>query len=496
MAEEANMKLRAARTIKWNVIDRVSTQLLYAVTGIVLARVLSQEDFGLVGAVMVFQAFAPLFIDSGFSYALLQRKNPSHLDYSTAFWFNVSVALLIYVVLFFGAPLIASWFQNDTRLIPLSRVMFLSFIINALANVQTNRLMKQMDVKMIAVSNVLGLVVSAVVGIYLAVSGYGAWAIVWQTISLAVVKTGVLWMSCKWWPLLKFSWNSFCSIFRIGSAVMISSFFNILFQNIYSFFIGNRVNLVSLGYYTQADKWSKMGISSISQVLTSSFLPILSQFQDDKERFARAAAKMNRFTAYLLFPAMGFLCVMAESIFHILFGTKWDASIPLFQLLLLRGIFVVLSSLYNNYIIALGKARMMVYMELLRDGAALLALVVTLPVLAQSYPDDLTYGIKIMQIGQVIAYAVTFIVMLAVISKLTYRSFGAYLRDCFPYLIETALIMIPMIILTQYVANPIAQLCLLAIVGLGLYVGVNFVLKSKIQAEAIDYFMYRFRKKK
>ena len=172
------MKLRAARTIKWNVIDRISTQLLYAVTGIVLARVLSQEDFGLVGAVMVFQAFAPLFIDSGFSYALLQRKNPSHLDYSTAFWFNVSVALLIYVVLFFGAPLIASWFQNDTRLIPLSRVMFLSFIINALANVQTNRLMKQMDVKMIAVSNVLGLVVSAVVGIYLAVSGYGAGAIV------------------------------------------------------------------------------------------------------------------------------------------------------------------------------------------------------------------------------------------------------------------------------------------------------------------------------
>ena len=281
---------------------------------------------------------------------------------------------------------------------------------------------------MIAVSNVLGLVVSAVIGIYLAVAGYGAWAIVWQTISLAVVKTGVLWMSCKWWPLLKFSWNSFCSIFRIGSAVMISSFFNILFQNIYSFFIGNRVNLVSLGYYTQADKWSKMGISSISQVLTSSFLPILSQFQDDKERFARAAAKMNRFTAYLLFPAMGFLCVMAESIFHILFGTKWDASIPLFQLLLLRGVFVVLSSLYNNYIIALGKARMMVYMELLRDGAALLALVVTLPVLAHSYPDDLTYGIKIMLLGQVIAYAVTFIVMLAVISKLTFRSFGFFAR--------------------------------------------------------------------
>ena len=139
---DADLKLRTARTIKWNVIDRVSSQLLYAVTGIVLARVLTQEDFGLVGAILVFQAFALLFVDSGFSYALIQRKNPTHLDYSTVLWFNVGVAVLLYVILWFSAPLIAYCFQNDMRLVPLSRVMFLSFIINAASIVQTNRLMK------------------------------------------------------------------------------------------------------------------------------------------------------------------------------------------------------------------------------------------------------------------------------------------------------------------------------------------------------------------
>ena len=339
------LKSLTAGSIKWNIIDKVSSQLLYAVTGIVLARLLSQEDFGLVGAVAVFQAFASLFVDSGFSYALIQRKHPTRLDYSTVLWFNMIMSGALYVVLFFGAPLIADCFQGDQRIIPISRVMFISFILNASAIVQTNRLMKQMKVKMVAVSNSAGLFAGAIVGIYLAVAGYGAWAIVWQTLTLNFTKSLVLWLTSGWTPLWRFSMQSLRSFFSVGSGMMFSSFLNVLFQNIYSFFIGNRAGLRQLGYYTQGDKWSKMGISSISQVLTSSFLPALSQVQDDPERFARVTSKMNRFTSYLLFPAMGFLTIMAEPIFHFLFGTKWDPSIILFQLLLLRGVFTVLTSL-------------------------------------------------------------------------------------------------------------------------------------------------------
>jgi O-antigen/teichoic acid export membrane protein len=168
---DANLKQRTARSIKWNVVDRVLTQVLYAVTGIVLARVLSKEDFGLVGAVLVFQAFANLFIDSGFSSALLQRKAPTRLDYSTILWFNIAMAVGIYIILWFCAPIIAWCFQGDERLIPLSRVMFLTLIINASSIVQANRLMKKMDVKMIAISNTIGLILSAFIGIYMAVTG-------------------------------------------------------------------------------------------------------------------------------------------------------------------------------------------------------------------------------------------------------------------------------------------------------------------------------------
>ena len=173
-----NLKLSVARTLKWNVIDKVSSQILYAVTGVVLAQKLSQEEFGLVGAIMVFQMFAERFIESGFASALLQRKSPSRLDYSTVLWFNLSMALALYLLLFILAPWIADIFQGNTRLIPLSRVMFLTFIINSLSIVQSNRLIKRMETRMVAVSNSLGLIAGAVTGIYLAVSGYGAWALV------------------------------------------------------------------------------------------------------------------------------------------------------------------------------------------------------------------------------------------------------------------------------------------------------------------------------
>lgn len=479
------LKSLTAGSIKWNIIDKVSSQLLYAVTGIVLARLLSQEDFGLVGAVAVFQAFASLFVDSGFSYALIQRKHPTRLDYSTVLWFNMIMSGALYVVLFFGAPLIADCFQGDQRIIPISRAMFVSFILNASAIVQTNRLMKQMKVKMVAVSNSAGLFAGAIVGIYLAVAGYGAWAIVWQTLTLNFTKSLVLWLTSGWTPLWRFSMQSLRSFFSVGSGMMFSSFLNVLFQNIYSFFIGNRAGLRQLGYYTQGDKWSKMGISSISQVLTSSFLPALSQVQDDPERFARVTSKMNRFTSYLLFPAMGFLTIMAEPIFHFLFGTKWDPSIILFQLLLLRGVFTVLTSLYNNYVIALARTRLVVAMETLRDGAALLFLLCALPFVADTRPGDPVWGIRLLLWGQIAASFIAWLVMVTKTAPVCGRRVVDFLRDSAPYLAETVAIMALLWLESLFVADVLLLLIVQTLTALGAYTAINTVFGSVIQREVL-----------
>ena len=222
-----------------------------------LANLLSDEDFGLIGAILIFQAFASLVVDSGFSYALLQRKRPTRLDYSTVLWFNIRTSAVLYLIIYLSAPLIARCFQNDPRIIPLTRVLCLAIILNASAIIQTNRLMKHMNVRMVTVSNSIGLFAGGCVGIALALGGYGPWAMVWQTLTTAAIKSVVLWTTSRWRPLWRFSVPALKSYFGLGSRMMLTSFLNTVFQYIYSFFIGNRVGLGALGYYTQGDKWSK-----------------------------------------------------------------------------------------------------------------------------------------------------------------------------------------------------------------------------------------------
>lgn len=187
----SELKDRTAKTLKWNTIDRVATQVLYGLSGIVLANILSTEDFGLVGVLAVFQAFAILFVDSGFGSALLQKKDPDEDDYSTVFWFNLTVSVAVYAMLYFAAPWIARFF-GAPELTAMSRVMFLTFVLTGLGIVQTNRLMKRMDVKQIAIADLFALTLSAALGIALAVAGFGAWAIVWQSVALAGLKSGWL----------------------------------------------------------------------------------------------------------------------------------------------------------------------------------------------------------------------------------------------------------------------------------------------------------------
>lgn len=490
---EESLKVRTARAVKWNAVDRISSQILYGITGIVLARLLSPVDFGLAGAVYVFQAFASLLIDSGFSYALLQRKQPTRLDYSSVLWFNLAIATTIYLILFATAPLVAWCFGGDQRLIPISRVMFLTFILNASAIVQTNRLTKQMHVRPLAVANVIALIAGGVTGIWLALEGFGAWAIVWQSIAVAGVKSIVLWLSSHWLPLWQFSMASIRSFFSVGSGMMLTSLLNTIFSYINSFIIGNRVGLAPLGYYTQADKWSKMGVMSIQQTLTSSFLPALSDAQDDPQRLLRLCSKMNRMAAYLMMPCLIGLMLMAGPIFHLFFGEKWDLSIALFVLLLVRGIFTILSALYTNYLLAVGRTHRIVRLEVVRDVLSIVALAATIPWIGLSTAEDFILGVRVLLYGQVAAAAVAWVVTLVATCRELQASPGRFCMDLLPYFALMVMIAPVLYWIATSGLHPILILGLQIVTGAALYVGINAALGSKIQADAWLYIKGKMR---
>lgn len=448
MSEDTELRTATRRTLKWNSIDRFSSQILYAITGIVLANVLSKEDFGLVGVLLVFQAFGILFVDSGFGAALLQKKEPTDEDYSTVFWFNLGVSILIYTLLYFAAPLIAAMFHHTEQLIPLSRLMFLSFILNGLGIVQTNRLMKAMDVKQIAVANLLGLIVSGAAGIWLALAGYGAWAIVWQTIILAAFKSGWLWVTGKWRPRLIFSKTSLSSIYRIGLGVFTSSMLNTIFLHIYTFVIGFFNSLAALGVYTQADKWSKMGNASLSQIITATYVPLLARFQDNADEFRAMMKKVSRNTSLMAIPFLGLGACMAAPLFHLLFGNKWDAAIPLFQILMIRGILIVFIAFLSNCLLSLGHAKSLVIIETIKDGAILIAIACTLP-----------FGsIEALVWGQLAASVITFIYVTHKAAKATGQTIISIILNLWHYLLPSLPAFIATIALLILPWHPIALL--------------------------------------
>lgn len=489
-SRQPDLKTLTARSIKWNMIDRVASMLLYLSIGIILARELSPAQFGLVSTVMAFQAFASLFIDSGFSYALIQRHKVTRLDYSSVLWFNIAVAVAAYMGLWFLSGAIAHYY-NEPILKPLGRVAFTSFLFNAATLVQQTRLMKQQNVAPIAAANTLSLTLAGGVAVWGALAGWGAWAPVAQTVLMAALKCIILWCYTRWLPVLKFSWTALKSFMKVGTGMMLTSLLNTIFLQVYALVIGKRAGMGRLGYYYQAEKWSKMGIQSISQTLTQSFLPTLATVSDEPARFVRSVVTMNRTGSYLLFPAMGLLAVVTPALFHVLFGNKWDYSIVLFQILLLRGLFTSLTQLYNNYAIALGQSRTVLKMEAVRDSIAGIALIASLPVLNLETPGHPVMGIEILLWGQTLAAALAWLYTLWTVAPRCGFTLAQFVTHSLPAASLTLVSMALAWLATTMCSTAWLQLAAGVVAGAGCYILLNRVFKIRAQSDIVAFLLKR-----
>lgn len=377
MAESIRKQL--VHGVLWNFIEKILMEGAQFIIGIILARLLLPSDFGLIGMLAIFIAISNVFIDGGFARALIQKKECSDIDYSTAFVSNIVVSLIIYAILFFSSPWIAT-FYHEPILTDLTRVLALNFVLGSLNIVQRARLMSNVDFKSLAKIRVASVLVGGIVGVVMAYTGLGVWSLVGQTISATLLQIFVFPFISKWKPSLCFSKESFRNLFGFGSKLMITGVYSVIINNISTICIGRAYRSSQLGFYTRASQFSQLISFTVNDVLGNVTFPVLSHLQDDKDHMVSVYRKVLYLTAMTIFPIMILCTLLAKPIIFILLTEKWLPCVVLMQWLFLARMFTPLSSVNMNILNAVGRSDLFMKLDFSKAPLIILMLVITIPI--------------------------------------------------------------------------------------------------------------------
>lgn len=361
----SSLKQKAVSGMVWTALQRYSTILVQFISGIILARLLTPYDYGCIGMLTIFMTLSQTFIDGGFGSALIQKKQPTQVDYSSIFWWNIAMAVIMYSVLFACAPAIARFYQIP-MLSKVLRVHGLILFIYAFNIIQQNQLRKKLNFKLLSVVTITTSIIALSITVLMAYKGYGVWSLVAQYIITAAIPAVVFWFTVGWRPKFVFSTESFKSLFGFGFYMFMTQFISELCQQIQGLLIGKIYNPNTLGYYTKANNTEKLASSSISQVMIQVTYPLYAKVQDDKERLANMIKQITIVLAYVSFPMMFILLLCAKPLFVLLYSAKWLQSVPYFQILCIAGLAYSLQSVNTQTIAAIGKSRVMFYWTIVK----------------------------------------------------------------------------------------------------------------------------------
>ena len=342
----------------WTALQKYSTMIIQFISGIILARLLTPFDYGCIGMLSIFMVLAEVFIDGGFGSALIQKKQPTQEDYSTIFWWNIAMAFVMYAVLFVSAPAI-SRFYNIPLLCDVLRVQGVILFIFAFNVIQRNQLKKKLNFKVLSIITISSSLISLGITIIMAYRGYGVWALVTQHILTAFIPALVFWFFIKWRPTWSFSWKSFRELFGFGFYMFLTTLLNRLGSQIQGLLIGRFYNASTMGFYSKAQGTEKLASTSISQVMTQVTYPLYAEVQDDKEQIGNMIKRLTMTLAYVTFPLLFILLLLAKPIFLLLYTERWLSSVPYFQVLCIAGLAYCLQAVNNQSIAAIGKSKTM-----------------------------------------------------------------------------------------------------------------------------------------
>ncbi len=484
MADSA-LKKKTTVSLFWSFLDKFGQQLINLLSSLVLMAVVAKTEFAIMGILAVFTAFSGLLIDSGFSRALLNRKDISSTEYNSVFYFNVTLSILLYLLLFFAAPFLANIF-NEPKIVSVSRILFLSFIFNGLGLIQQTLLIKKADFRGLTKINIPSVLLSVIIAIIMAIAGYEIWALVAQIVFYSFFRTAFLWIYSSWRPAMTFSLrmlkNSMELSYKLLAGSLVSAIFNNIYPSIIAFFFPNSMN--SVADYAQANKYQDIPFAMISNTFRSISMLILSEINQEIKRLKRVVSKLLKSIAFLSFPIGLYMILVAEAVFAFIWQEKWLSAVPYFRMLTLAGIVSPFIFVLNELYIARERADFFLGLEIVKR--IILVFLIWLLI---------SKGIMGLAASWVIYTYITLIISLFLSDKLIRYSGIDFLRDALPYALVALACCAVGYFATQWIESNLLFIVINFVIVGGCYLLLCRIFKLEMIKEIEDWFSSRKQKR-
>lgn len=471
---ESSLKDKTVKGFVWSAVDRFSGQAIQFVFSILIARLLMPEDYGVIAMLGIFLAVSQTFIDSGFGTALIRKVDRTEADFSTVFYFNIAVALILYLFLFLLAPVIARFY--DTPLLePVTKVISLSLIISSLSGIHNSKLSIAIDFKTKAKASVLSALLTGIVGLWMAYAGYGVWALVIQNLCLRTVWTLMMWGLVKWRPQLIFSWKSFKELFSFGSKLLASGLLDTIYNNLYTLVIGKVFSPTTLGVYSKANSLAQFPSFNITSVIQTVSFPVLSTIQNEEERLTNAYKRLLKLSAFTVFPLMVGLAAVADPFIMIILTEKWAETIPLLQIVCFSMMWYPIHTINLNILQVKGRSDYFLKLEVIKKIQGVLFLCITVPM-----------GITAMCYGNIINTLINLLWNTYYTKKLIGYGFLEQMKDLMPILMHSLLMGCVVVLVSHVMASLWFKLIVGVLSGMVYYVIGAYVMRFQEMDEIIN----------
>ena len=455
-----NLRDKTVKGVAWSFAERFSVQGVTFLLELIIARLVGPENYGLIAMLAIFMAVSQVFIDGGFSSALIQRQDRNEKDFSTVFYINVGISVITYLLLFFAAPWIASFF-NQPILEPITRIYSINLVLNSLVAVHKTKLTIDVNFKTQTKISLLSAVLSGLLGVVLAWLGWGVWALVWQVLAAAVLNVAFSLYFVRWLPRERFSGDSFRKLFAFGSKLLAATLISSLYSRIYDLVIGKRFSSASLGLYSRADKFNQFASTNISGILARVSFPVLSEIQDDDSRLLSVYKKYMQMSALVVFPLILGMCGVARPMIHALLGTEWDGCVTMLQVLCFAYIWDCVIMVNLNLIYVKGHSDYVLKLEIVKKLIAFGILMVTM-----------FYGLLAICVGRVIYSVIALYLNTHYTRRLLNYGFLTQLREIIPFFVMSIVVMGVAMLISALVPRAIVALSVSLVVCPSVYLGM------------------------